>query len=74
MFRSIGWIGRVAPGLTLGAAWSTELSMDQFDDYAGLFADAGSFDIPESHGAGVSWQATAAFTVAADRKARRRGR
>ena len=62
----IGWIGRVTPGLTLGAAWSSKLSMGAFDDYAGLFADAGSFDIPESYGAGVSWQATPALTLAAD--------
>jgi long-chain fatty acid transport protein len=62
----IGWHGQLTPTLALGATWSSKLSMEEFDDYAGLFADGGSFDIPETYGAGLSWQATPALTLAAD--------
>ena len=40
--------------------------MSNFDDYAGLFADGGGFDIPESYGAGIAWEVSEALTVAAD--------
>jgi long-chain fatty acid transport protein len=62
----IGWIGQLTPTLSAGAAWSSEVSMTEFDQYAGLFANGGEFNIPESYGAGLSWQATSALTVAAD--------
>jgi long-chain fatty acid transport protein len=62
----IGWIGQLTPTLSAGAAWSSEVSMTEFDQYAGLFANSGEFNIPESYGAGLSWQATPALTVAAD--------
>ena len=62
----LGWMGEVHENITLGAAWSSEIDMSNFDDYAGLFADGGGFDIPESYGAGIAWEASEALTVAAD--------
>ena len=40
--------------------------MDEFDDYAGLFAEQGDFDIPENYNLGVSWQATPQLRLAMD--------
>lgn len=62
----LGWIGQVTPDLTLGATWSSKIKAEKFDQYRGLFADAGSFDIPENYGIGLAYRATPALTVAAD--------
>ncbi len=62
----IGWIGQVAPGLSLGATFQPKIHMSSFGAYRGLFADGGSFDIPANYGVGVAWKATPTWTVAAD--------
>lgn len=62
----LGWNGQISDSLTLGIAWSSKIDMSKFDEYAGLFAHAGSFDIPENYGIGLAWQATPALTLAAD--------
>jgi long-chain fatty acid transport protein len=49
----VGWLGDVAPGLTLGAAWSSRIYMDEFEQYDGLFAD-GALDIPENFSVGAA--------------------
>ncbi|MDH3449096.1 MAG: hypothetical protein OEO18_13225 [Gammaproteobacteria bacterium] len=38
----------VSPGIRLGAAYQPEIDMSEFDDYAGLFAEKGDFDIPSN--------------------------
>jgi long-chain fatty acid transport protein len=62
----IGWTGKITPTLTLGAVYQSKTSMQNFDNYKGLFAEKGSFDIPESYGLGLAWQATPQFVIAAD--------
>ena len=62
----LGWIGQVSEDVTLGLSWSSKIETGKFDDYAGLFADRGGFDIPESYAAGISWKASPALTLAAD--------
>ena len=62
----LGWIGHITPELTLGATWSSKINAGKFDKYSGLFADGGSFDIPESYGVGIAYKATPALTLAAD--------
>jgi long-chain fatty acid transport protein len=62
----LGWIGQVLPTLSLGVTYQTKTKMGKFDKYRGLFADQGSFDIPENYGVGVAWQAMPALTLAAD--------
>jgi long-chain fatty acid transport protein len=61
----VGWLGKVTPQLTLGATWSSKIS-GKFDKYKGLFADGGGFDVPENYGVGLAFEATPAWTVAAD--------
>ena len=51
----IGYYGRVAPGVAIGAAYATKMRMGEFDKYKGLFAEQGGFDIP-SH-----WSVAIAF-------------
>ena len=41
-----GWQGKVSPTVTLGASYQTKFNMSEFDDYSGLFAEDGDFDIP----------------------------
>ncbi|WP_295801418.1 outer membrane protein transport protein [uncultured Microbulbifer sp.] len=62
----LGWIGQLREDVTLGVSWSSKIETGTFDDYAGLFADRGGFDIPASYAAGISWTASPALTLAAD--------
>ena len=51
-----GIMGEVTSGLTLAASYQTKISMDEFDDYAGLFAENGDFDIPATATIGLAWK------------------
>jgi len=50
----IGWYGRMSDTVSLGAAYSTKMSMSKFDKYAGLFAEQGDFDIPSNYNLGAA--------------------
>lgn len=63
---SLGWQGQVTDNLTLGLVWSSKIKAQKFDRYAGLFADGGSFDIPEKYGVGLSYRLTPSLTIGAD--------
>jgi long-chain fatty acid transport protein len=62
----IGWLGKLSNTVSVGAAYSTKLSMDEFDKYRGLFAEQGGFDIPENYNVGIAIKATPKVTIAAD--------
>lgn len=62
----LGWQGRVADSVTLGATYSPKIDMSKFKRYAGLFAEQGDFDIPMNWSLGVAFKATPALTVALD--------
>lgn len=64
----LGWTGRIISDLTLGATYTSKTRMSKFDNYQGLFADGGSFDIPANYGVGAAYKATDALTLAADVK------
>jgi long-chain fatty acid transport protein len=51
----LGISGEVAPGLSLGASWQSKVSMSEMDKYAGLFAEQGAFDIPQTWTLGAAW-------------------
>ena len=51
----LGVQGEVAPGVTLSASYQPEIDMSEFDDYAGLFAEQGDFDIPSNLTLGLAW-------------------
>jgi len=62
----LGWQGQVTDNLTLGLVWSSKIKAQKFDRYAGLFADGGSFDIPENYGVGLSYTLTPSLTMGTD--------
>jgi len=62
----IGYMGKIAPTVTIGAAYASKMKFEEFDEYAGLFAEQGDFDIPENYNLGVAWQATPAVKLALD--------
>jgi len=62
----LGYLGQLSDSLTFGASYSPKIRMDKFDKYAGLFAGAGSFDIPENYALGVNVKVSSTVSVAAD--------
>lgn len=52
----VGYQGQWMDILRFGASYQSKIYMGEFDRYAGLFAQAGDFDVP------ASWQAGFAFT------------
>jgi long-chain fatty acid transport protein len=62
----LGYLGKLNDKFTVGASYSPKINMSEFDEYAGLFAGAGGFDIPENYTLGMSFQATPTVTVALD--------
>ena len=62
----IGWQGKVSPVVTLGASYQSKMSMSEFDDYAGLFAEGGDFDIPATASLGLAWKTSDKSTLVID--------
>ncbi len=62
----LGWLGKVSETVTLGAAYSTKIYMSKFDNYKGLFAEKGDFDIPENFNFGIAVKATPKLNIAFD--------
>ena len=62
----LGWLGQVSDTVTLGAYYSSRTWMQEFDNYKGLFAEKGAFDIPQNFGVGIAVKATPQLTIAAD--------
>jgi len=62
----IGYMGKITPTVTIGAAYSTKVDFQEFDKYKGLFAEQGNLDLPENYNLGVAWQVTPALKLAAD--------
>ncbi|MEI7728680.1 MAG: outer membrane protein transport protein [Verrucomicrobiota bacterium] len=64
----LGYLWKVTPDVSLGAAYSSRVYTSRFDKYRGLFAGNGSFDIPQSVGVGIGWQALPALRLGVDYK------
>ncbi|MGF1547300.1 MAG: OmpP1/FadL family transporter [Thiotrichales bacterium] len=62
----IGWLGNFDGGWRAGASYQTKLQMEAFDDYRGLFADGGNFDVPSTLVGGVSYAVNPSVTIAFD--------
>lgn len=62
----LGWMGQINDQLALGASYRTKTWMTEFDDYKGLFAEKGDFDIPAMLNLGLSYKPTSALTLAFD--------
>ena len=62
----VGYLGKITPTITVGAAYSSEINFEEFDKYNWLFLENGDFDLPENYNLGVAWQATPAVKLALD--------
>jgi long-chain fatty acid transport protein len=62
----VGYMGQLAPSVVVGAAYSSKLNFSKMDDYSGLFANGGDFDIPENYNLGIAFQVNPKTTVAVD--------
>lgn len=63
-----GYMGQIFKGLTLGASYQPKINMSEFDDYAGLFAEQGDFDIPSNWTVGLAYDFNSKWVVMADYK------
>lgn len=61
----LGYYAQLSPQFALGAAYSTKIR-GKFEEYRGLFAEGGKFDIPENWNFGIAWKPAARLTLAAD--------
>jgi long-chain fatty acid transport protein len=61
----VGWTGKVLPGVSLGATWASKVK-GKFDEYKGLFANGGEFDVPENYAVGVAVQPSSDWSLGAD--------
>ena len=62
----LGYQGEVSEGLRVGVSYQSKFSMSEFDEYKGLFAEQGGFDIPSTYTIGVSYDVRGAGKVVAD--------
>lgn len=62
----LGYLGRLTRRFSVGVAWQSEIRMSEFDDYAGLFAGDGDFDIPAATTVGLAYELTPIVTLAFD--------
>lgn len=62
----LGWTGEINPMVSWGVTYQSEADMSEFEDYKGLFAEQGDFDIPETYGVGIKVSPTPTFNVAFD--------
>ena len=53
----VGYLGKFTDSFSFGLSYQSEVGMDEFSDYAGLFAEQGGFDIPSTWTAGFAIKA-----------------
>ncbi len=62
----LGYMGQFTDQFAIGASWQSKTSMGEFNDYKGLFAQEGGFDIPSSFTVGVALRPTSQWLIAVD--------
>lgn len=62
----VGYMGKVASNVTVGAAYASKMRFEEFDKYRGLFAEQGDLDIPSNWNLGISVLATPDLRLALD--------
>ncbi|WP_374087066.1 OmpP1/FadL family transporter [Methylomicrobium lacus] len=62
----VGGLVEVLPGVRFGASYKSRITMSKFNEYAGLFTEQGSFDIPESFNFGLAWDINKDITTSFD--------
>ena len=62
----VGWQGQISKNVSVGAAYSTKVYMNEFDKYDKLFAEQGDFDIPANWSIGIAGKVSPKVTLSAD--------
>jgi len=62
----IGYLGQLTEQISVGLSYQSKIYMEEFDDYAGLFAEQGDFDIPANWTVGLAYMPIPTVTIAAD--------
>ena len=62
----VGYQGEVSNGIRVGVAYQSKISMTEWDEYQGLFAEGGDFDIPSTYSIGVSFDVGSTGVIVAD--------
>jgi long-chain fatty acid transport protein len=62
----LGYMGQINDMFSVGVSWASKISMGEFSDYKGLFAEQGGFDIPETWTLGFAVQPTKQWLIAVD--------
>jgi len=62
----LGFQAEVASGVRVGAAYQPKINMSEFDDYSGLFAEEGDFDIPSNYTLGIAVDVGSSGTILVD--------
>ncbi len=62
----IGGIFDVSPSFTVGASYQSKMAMSEFDEYKGLFAEEGDFDIPSTWTVGLNYKVNDSHRVVLD--------
>jgi len=62
---NIGWLAKLNDQWRIGLHYQTRIH-GSFNEYSGLFADNGTFDIPANYGLGLSFEPTKKTVIALD--------
>jgi len=62
----VGYQGQVAKRVRLGVAYQSKISMSELDEYKGLLAEGGDFDIPSTYNIGISVDVGSTGVIVAD--------
>ena len=62
----VGAQAQISPRLRAGLTYQTRVYMTEFDEYSGLLAEDGDFDIPSYVQFGLAWDAVPRLTLVAD--------
>lgn len=62
----VGYQGEIVDGIRVGVSYQSKISMSTFDEYTGLFAEGGDFDIPSTYNIGASFDVGSSGIIVAD--------
>ncbi len=62
----VGYQGQFGKMIRFGAAYQSKMNMSEFDEYKGLFAEQGGFDVPANWQAGIAVMPCEALTILLD--------
>jgi long-chain fatty acid transport protein len=62
----VGYMGQLTEQIAIGASYGSKVPMGNFDEYKGLFAEEGGFDIPSNFSLGVAFRPNSQWLFALD--------